>query len=59
MDTKKVATGIAVGWITMFVVGYLVFNMAMVGFYEANGAHEAAKEILASRPDADPQCHSN
>ncbi len=38
MDTKKLATGIAVGWITMFVVGYLVFNMAMVGFYEANGA---------------------
>ena len=38
MDTKKLATGITVGWITMFVVGYLVFNMAMVGFYEANGA---------------------
>ena len=37
MDTKKLVTGIAVGGITMFVVGYLVFNMAMVGFYEANG----------------------
>ena len=27
--------------------------------FDEPGAHEAAKEILASRPDADPQCHSN
>ena len=38
METKKLVTGIVVGGITMFVVGYLVFDMAMVGFYEANGA---------------------
>ena len=38
METKKLVTGIVVGGITMFVVGYLVFDMAMVGFYQANGA---------------------
>ena len=38
MDTKKLVTGIVVGWFTMFVVGYLIFNMAMAGFYQANGA---------------------
>jgi hypothetical protein len=37
MDTKKLVTGIAVGGITMFAVGYLIFDMAMAGFYEANG----------------------
>ena len=37
METKKLVTGIVVGGITMFIVGYLVFNMVMVGFYEANG----------------------
>jgi len=37
MDTKKLVTGIVVGGITMFVVGYLIFDMAMVGFYETNG----------------------
>ena len=38
MDTKKVVTGVVVGGITMFVVGYLIFYMAMTGFYETNGA---------------------
>ena len=37
METKKLVTGIVVGGITMFVVGYLVFDMAMTGFYETNG----------------------
>ncbi len=37
METKKLVTGIVVGGITMFVVGYLVFDMAMAGFYETNG----------------------
>ena len=27
--------------------------------FDEPGAREAAKEILASRPGADPQCHSN
>ena len=36
MDTKKLVTGIVVGGITMFVVGYLIFDLAMGGFYEAN-----------------------
>ena len=38
MDTKKLVTGIVVGGITMFVVGYLIFDMAMAGFYETNNA---------------------
>ncbi len=38
MDTKKLVTGIVVGWLTMFVVGYLIFDMAMAGFYQTNGA---------------------
>ena len=38
MDTKKLVTGIAVGGITMFAVGYLIFDMAMAGFYETNNA---------------------
>ena len=38
MDAKRIAIGTVVGGITMFVVGYLVFDMAMVGFYETNGA---------------------
>ena len=37
METKKLVTGIVVGGITMFVVGYLVFDKAMAGFYETNG----------------------
>lgn len=36
MNTKQVVTGMAVGWITMLVFGYLIFDLAMGGFYEAN-----------------------
>ena len=36
MDTKKLVTGMVVGGITMFVVGYLIFELALGGFYEAN-----------------------
>lgn len=36
MNTKQVVTGMVVGGITMFVVGYLIFVLAMGGFYEAN-----------------------
>ena len=38
MDTKKLVTGIVVGGVTMFAVGYLIFDMAMAGFYATNGA---------------------
>ncbi len=38
MDTKKLVTGIVVGGITMFAVGYLIFDMAMAGFYATNNA---------------------
>ena len=38
MDTKKLVTGIVVGWVTMFAVGYLIFDMAMADFYATNGA---------------------
>ena len=36
MDTKKLVTGIVVGWITMFSVGYLISDMVMASFYKAN-----------------------
>ena len=36
MDTKKLVAGVIVGWITMFSVGYLIFDMIMASFYEAN-----------------------
>ena len=38
MDTKKLVTGVVVGGVTMFAVGYLIFDMAMADFYETNGA---------------------
>jgi hypothetical protein len=38
MDTKKLLTGIVVGWITMFAVGYLIFDLAMADFYATNNA---------------------
>ena len=38
MGTKKLVTGIVAGWITMFVVGYLIFDIIMAGFYANNAA---------------------
>jgi len=38
-------------WTTWVDYGYRHFDDL--------GAREAAKEILASRPGADPECHSN
>jgi hypothetical protein len=36
MDAKKCILGTIVGGITMFVVGYLVFNLLLGGFYAQN-----------------------
>jgi hypothetical protein len=36
MDAKKCILGTIVGGITMFVVGYLVFNLLLGSFYAAN-----------------------
>ena len=38
METKKLVTGTVVGAVTMIVVGRLIFDTVMVGFYETNGA---------------------
>jgi hypothetical protein len=36
MDTKRLVVGTLVGGIVLFVVGYLIFDMAFAGFYAAN-----------------------
>lgn len=36
MDTKQLATGTIVGGITLFVLGYLIFDLAFASFYLAN-----------------------
>ena len=38
VETKKLVTGTVVGAVTMIVVGRLIFDTVMVGFYETNGA---------------------
>ena len=36
MDTKRLVTGTVVGGIVMFVVGYLVYGMALMDFFATN-----------------------
>ena len=36
MDTRRLATGTIVGGIVLFVLGYLIFDMAFASFYAAN-----------------------
>jgi hypothetical protein len=36
MDTKRLATGTLAGGVTLFVLGYLIFDVAVAGFYAAN-----------------------
>lgn len=36
MDTRKLVTGTLVGAVTMFVLGYLIFDLAFAGFYAAH-----------------------
>lgn len=38
METKKLAIGTVVGSITMFVLGYLIFDIIMADFYANNAA---------------------
>ena len=38
VETKNLVTGTVVGAVTMIVVGRLIFDTVMVGFYETNGA---------------------
>ena len=41
MDTKRLIIGTIVGVVTLHVVGYLMFDLATVGFYAANDAAAA------------------
>jgi hypothetical protein len=36
MDARRFIAGTVVGGIVLFFVGYLIFNMLLVGFYDAN-----------------------
>jgi hypothetical protein len=36
MDTKRLVTGTVVGGIALFVLGYLIFDLALRDFYAAN-----------------------
>ena len=36
MDTKRIVIGTFVGGITLYVVGYLIFDLAVADFYAAN-----------------------
>jgi hypothetical protein len=36
MDAKRFLTGTVVGGIVLFVAGYVIFNIALAGFFEAN-----------------------
>ena len=42
MDIKKLVGGTIAGAITAYILGYLIFNMATSGFYEANMVAEDA-----------------
>jgi hypothetical protein len=41
MDMKRLAIGTIAGAVTMHIVGYLMFDLAMVSFYNANDAGSA------------------
>ncbi len=36
MDTRRLAIGTLIGGITVFVLGYLIFDLAFAAFYAAN-----------------------
>lgn len=36
MDTKRFATGTLVGGVILYVAGFLIFDLAVAGFYAAN-----------------------
>ncbi len=40
MDTKKFALATIAGGITLFVLGYVFYEVLLAGFFEANG-HKA------------------
>ena len=41
MEMKRLVTGTVVGGITLFVLGYLIFDLAFAGFYAANAGSAA------------------
>ena len=43
MDPKRFGAGAVVGGITMYLVGYLVFDLAFADFYAANRSHVMAR----------------
>lgn len=36
MDTRRLVTGTLAGGVTLFVLGYLIFDLAFASFYQAN-----------------------
>jgi hypothetical protein len=41
VDTKRLVIGTVVGGITLHVVGYLIYELALAGFFDANVARDA------------------
>ncbi len=48
MDAKKFAMGTIAGGITMFAFGFLIYGLALKGFFEANTLHP---QILIDPPN--------
>ena len=46
MDAKQFLTGTVVGGVTLFVVGYLVYGIALVNAYPASGIDREAPLLL-------------
>jgi hypothetical protein len=44
MDTKKFALGTIAGGVAMFITGYLIYGLALRGFYEANMINNVSLE---------------
>jgi hypothetical protein len=47
MDTRKLVTGTLVGGVAMFVLGYLIFDLAFAGYY---AAHAGSATGVAREP---------
>jgi hypothetical protein len=42
VDTKRLVIGTVVGGITLHVVGYLIYELALAGFFDANARRSLA-----------------
>ena len=43
MDTKRLVIGMIVGGVTLYLAGYLIFDLATADFYAANAATEIGR----------------